>query len=227
MNRTIIVLGMHRSGTSCLAGILERAGVFFGAVSKSNLFNEKGNLENKRIMKLHDGLLECNGGSWDHPPVSVHWPEKLKKERSHIVAEFAHVPLWGFKDPRALFALDGWLEALPQASLVATFRHPLGVARSLLRRNGFSLAKSLELWITYNKKLLHYRDRTDFPLLSFDLAPETYLGKTERLLRSLGLADAAGAGDFFDRNLRHHSVYEEPLSPEVTEIFRRLQDFSL
>jgi len=42
--------------------------------------------------------------------------------------------LWGFKDPRTLLTLDGWLEALPEVSLAATFRHPLSVAGSLQER---------------------------------------------------------------------------------------------
>jgi hypothetical protein len=226
MERTFIILGMHRSGTSCLAGILEKAGVYFGAVSKSNSFNEKGNFENKRIMKLHDDLLECSGGSWDNPPARLTWPEKLTKERGSIVDEYGHSAVWGFKDPRVLFALEGWLEALPQAELVATFRHPLAVAQSLLRRNGFPAEKSLELWARYNRRLLHYRNRASFPLLSFDLAPEAYLKKAEGLLRSLGLAGAAASGEFFNPNLRRHVVFEGELSPEAADIYQQLQRFS-
>jgi hypothetical protein len=154
MARAIIVLGMHRSGTSCLAGMLEKAGTFFGDVSRENRHNAKGNFENKRIIKLHDDLLACNQGSWDDPPPHVEWPERMLAERDSIIAAYHHAPLWGFKDPRTLLALAGWQAALPDAVLVATFRHPLAVARSLERRNGFPPAWGLDLWTRYNRRLL-------------------------------------------------------------------------
>src|SRR6266446_4453200 len=148
--RIIAVLGMHRSGTSCLVGLLEQAGVFLGEVSRKNPSNLKGNGENPRIMALHEELLRINGGSWDAPPETVVWPRELKTRRDGIIGDYRGAPLWGFKDPRTLLALDGWLEALPGLQFVGIFRHPLSVAESLERRNGFSLEKGLRLWSAYN-----------------------------------------------------------------------------
>ena len=65
--QVIAVLGMHRSGTSCLTGLLEDAGVCLGNVSKQNPYNRKGNQENLQIMYLHDAVLDDNRGSWNNP----------------------------------------------------------------------------------------------------------------------------------------------------------------
>ena len=46
----VLVLGMHRSGTSCLAGSLQQAGLELGDVFTSNPFNKKGNREHRDVM---------------------------------------------------------------------------------------------------------------------------------------------------------------------------------
>ena len=53
----ILILGMHRSGTSCLAGSLQQQGVYLGEVHEWNPHNLKGNRENPHIMALNEGLL--------------------------------------------------------------------------------------------------------------------------------------------------------------------------
>src|SRR5262249_48097435 len=122
--RTIAVLGMHRSGTSCLVGLLEQAGVFLGDVSRKNPSNAKGNRENARIMALHEDLLKVNDGTWDAPPEAVSWPRDLKARRDEIVQSYPDSPLWGVKDPRTLPTLQSWPETLPPPHPPAIFPPP-------------------------------------------------------------------------------------------------------
>jgi hypothetical protein len=164
----VCILGMHRSGTSCLAGTLEEAGVFLGDVFRKNRHNAKGNRENQRIIQFHDNMLAEHGGSWHAPPAEMRWSARHRQQRDDIIASYCDAPQWGFKDPRTVLALDGWLEALPQLRLVGIVRNPLAVAESLRARNGFSLAHGLALWTRYNERLLTYQVRLEFPLLSFD-----------------------------------------------------------
>lgn len=223
----IAVLGMHRSGTSCLAGTLEEAGLFLGRVSRQNPHNLKGNRENPRIMALHDDLLAANGGSWDDPPETVVWPDRLRAERDSIIGEYAGLPLWGFKDPRTLFTLEGWREALPGLCFVGTYRDPGAVARSLEARNRFPLATSLALWVRYNRRLLACQDRFGFPLVSFDLDGETYRAKVSRLIAGLGLTVPEGGLSFFEGALRRAGGAGDPLTGEAEEVYRELERRSL
>ena len=112
MQQVIIILGMHRSGTSCLAGTIEKTGIYFGNVSQHNTFNLKGNRENNQIIKLNNDVLAYNNGNWDNPPYKVEWPLSLKKQRDEIIEQHFPTLTWGFKDPRTLLTLDGWLEVL-------------------------------------------------------------------------------------------------------------------
>ena len=59
----VVVLGMHRSGTSCLAGSLEQQGLFLGEVNTSAPWNRRGNRERFDVMNLQGDILEASGGS--------------------------------------------------------------------------------------------------------------------------------------------------------------------
>ena len=187
----VIVLGMHRSGTSCLTGSLQQAGLVLGDVHTANPFNKKGNREHPQLMALHERLLEENGGNWHCPPKSVEWPETFRNEREDFCAQFECVRRWGFKDPRALLALDGWLQRFPGAKMVGTIRHPMSVARSLHRRdpNLHSMEEYMELWAAYNRQLLDAWRRYNFPIVDFDEPDDIYIASLGRVLQRLGLKE--------------------------------------
>ena len=227
--RIVVVLGMHRSGTSCLTGILESAGVDLGEVSRRNPFNPRGNLESKRVIDLHDALLRFNGGSWDAPPAGVVWPEALKKERDVIIHEKRGSRCWGLKDPRMLLTLEGWLEVLPakNTSLVATFRHPHSVARSLHARNGIPLEKALSLWKIYNEKLLARHAASGFPVICFDYPAGDYAKQVRKLLDLWALPGSGRALDFYDNELRHHGGQNAALPGDIRALYDRLSVIAL
>ena len=80
IGRLICVLGMHRSGTSCVTGSLQQAGLFLGDCHTWNPHNTKGNRENQDFVDLNDAVLAFNNGAWDKPPKKSVWlPEQLKK----------------------------------------------------------------------------------------------------------------------------------------------------
>lgn len=163
--RIVVVLGMHRSGTSLLTGTLQKAGLELGKVVHSAPHNRKGNRESISIRTVHEDLLERAGGSWRQPLESVRWSPVHQALRDPIISRFQGQPLWGVKDPRALFCLEGWLEVLPQMQLVGIVRHPESVVRSLQARNGFPLVEGLDLWWRYNLRLQQWLDQHQAPLL--------------------------------------------------------------
>ena len=228
--RPICVLGMHRSGTSCLTGLLEDAGVHLGGVSKKNPFNLKGNQENKLIMDLHDEVLAANGGSWDKPPTGeVTWSATQKSKLAEIIDQYRDLTPWAFKDPRTLFTLAGWRDFIPEMSCIGTFRHPSVVAQSLHRRGKMSPEKGFELWLRYNQKLLLRKQQLSFDIVCFDLAPDVYLQSVGEMFRKLNLEIVNTDLAFFDEQLRSVEVspmFENP-PIEVMDMYARLRDQSL
>jgi hypothetical protein len=211
-SRVLAVLGMHRSGTSWLAGSLEEMGVALGEVSTADPHNQKGNRESPELMALHDAVLRANDGSWKKPPKRYSW----SPEQSAALAEYvsrmdtAH-PLWGFKDPRALLLFSEWVRRVPHVERVGIYRHPIAVHGSLNARNPrFDRGRSLKLWVAYNDALVAEHRRSPFPLLRFDVAPSD----VNAGLRTLaGLLDLPAANaSFFDESLVHQND-EEPKIP--------------
>jgi hypothetical protein len=201
-----LILGMHRSGTSCLAGSLQQRGLFLGEVYESRPHNRKGSRENQRIMDLNNAVLESSGGAWDRPPGTLGWNDAARRERDAVIAGLAsgsNGAPWGFKDPRTLLLLPFWLEGLGRARWVGTFRHPAQVARSLTTRDpSMAWEAALDLWLAYNQRLLALFDRAAFPLVDFDAPADAYLAAVEAVARVLALPGAAAGGEFFETGLR-------------------------
>ena len=141
-DRVICVLGMHRSGTSCLTGSLQQAGLTLGDCHTWNPHNRKGNRENQAFVDLHDDILRSNGGSWDRPPARVRWQSDHYQRARELLAAHADEAAFGFKDPRALLLLAGWKALCPQLEFIGIFRHPGAVAHSLEVRSGSEMSRA-------------------------------------------------------------------------------------
>ncbi len=203
MGKGVAILGMHRSGTSCLTGLLGEAGVFLADVSRSNPYNKKGNHERRDIMILHDRVLAASDGSWDSPPdLPVSWPERDIAELERLISDYAGHPIWAFKDPRSLLLLEGWLQAVPTLKLIGTFRHPQAVAISLNQRSTMPERQCFDLWLTYNSRLLQFHDRYGFDLMNFDLNADQYLATARAAMERLGLDIQDRRFEFYEESLR-------------------------
>ncbi len=157
----LLVLGMHRSGTSALTGCLDLLGVPLGGpLLAPNFANEKGYFEHGEIVSAHDELLEGLGTSalslvrlpagWTATP-----PAGLARERLGAVLRrsFAGKPLWAVKDPRLCLLLPLWHRVLEDLAVEPRFvlllRDPWEIAQSLEARDGIPPAESLELWLRH------------------------------------------------------------------------------
>lgn len=146
----IIVLGMHRSGTSLVASILHRLGVFMGAWRDSHF-------ESKFFQRINIAILNALGGNWEHPSIvesalDDQWlqdwlsAEIMRRLRGIGTAAYLGVKYarsrnlfnlgcaWGWKDPRNTILLPLWLRCFPNARIVHVLRHGVDVSASLVAR---------------------------------------------------------------------------------------------
>ena len=147
-------MGCHRSGTSLVTGILQRCGLHVG----TNLLmhakdNPKGHYEEKRFLNLNNALLIQNGGSWHKPPHSIGYAGLRKP-----MIEFLNRDEWkkefvGWKDPRICLTFPLWHELIqPEKIKIVYVTRPLEeIAQSLVKRNGFTYRKALELGRYYRR----------------------------------------------------------------------------
>ena len=221
----VAILGMHRSGTSCLAGSLEAWGLPLGEVKTASKFNKLGNRENPHIFRLHEAVLADNGGSWRDPLTVTRWRTERLETLAAIIRKYpsAH---WGFKDPRTLFLLNGWYCVIPRSCFryVATFRHPMAVARSLHSRNGISIDRGLELWSRYNQRLLLLMEEQKTHLINFDISDSMYSRRIAAICESLGLDLEEPKVPFRNASLisHHQAISEATLGPSVVRIYEEL-----
>lgn len=243
----LVVLGMHRSGTSCLAGMLQSAGFASGTVDEWSSANQRGNRENMDIMRLNDAVLRRSGADWEHPPPGegLLIDDRLRTKRTDVLAPLAALARpWMFKDPRTLLTLPFWREVFPNPRRIGIFRHPMHVAASLYMRAAKSISEGLALWLAYNRRLLAEHGRAPFPILCFDLPREDFLAAASRAvlsecgdLTAKGLLDLDRMRDFYTEELVHHRdgatlLQQMPEagtiadSDEVLEVYNRLCSIS-
>lgn len=157
----ILVLGMHRSGTSALAGAVSAMGAASPKTPlPANVDNPRGYFESEPLVAVHKDMLAAAGSSWkDWRQIDPRWmlSQASQRHRARIRAvladEFGEEPLFVVKDPRIcrFVPMVSSVLAEIQADPVAFFlmRNPLEVAHSLQRRNGLAPANSLLLWLRH------------------------------------------------------------------------------
>lgn len=169
--KCLVILGMHRSGTSSLAGALQFTGFDLGKdIMPPADENPKGFFENMKIVSLNDKILEELFTFWSDTLFIPEdwWKSDRFKEfagriRTILQEEFnSDMPIL-IKDPRLSVLLPLYLEVFEDSGIKPVFlicvRNPIEVANSLSKRNNLSLEKSFLLWMDYHLKAeLYSRD---------------------------------------------------------------------
>ncbi|MEE8428415.1 MAG: hypothetical protein V3S33_02805 [Gammaproteobacteria bacterium] len=227
MNGPIIVLGMHRSGTSFLVRALNLLGLWLGAEDhmstmegRAAIGNLKGNYEHLGSVFINNAILANSGGAWNSPPRSlVVSPGDLSNMQR--LAEYLEKGMppgftrWGWKDPRTVLTLDAWTKALGRdITLIATFRHPRAVAESLHARNGMPLELSYTLWAFYNQSLLKHLNQYPSVLVRFDVKKELLVEQVLKVCARVGLrAERDRILDWYDSGLVRNPTVLQDDSP--------------
>lgn len=197
----LIVLGMHRSGTSVMARLLNLMGAYFGPEGMStgaNQENPKGFWERRDVRALNDAVLHGVGCDWDRVlDLDVHnLPQEIVSEfdakASKLLLEMdAHRP-WLLKEPRLCLLIELWRKWLEVPICIHILRHPVEVASSLRTRNQIPIEAGLELWQRYVWSA--FKGSEGLPALTLfhrDLMhdPSTF---TQRLFEKLSALGVAG-----------------------------------
>jgi hypothetical protein len=160
----VAILGMHRSGTSAVAGMLADHGLEFGQVREHNRFNRRGNREIPELNELHEAILERAGGTWWRPPAEVTVRAGDLRRRNKILGAIEGDPI-AVKDPRMLVCRALWSDL--ELSPIGVIRNPVAVRNSLARRASerpekhpqLSAREWEDVWVVYNRALLEWHRR--------------------------------------------------------------------
>lgn len=183
-SRAVAISGMHRSGTSVLANLLQAMGISVGSrLMEATEFNAKGYFEDLDFQELHESIIDASHHGFLHRDLQG---RKLQITSAHkvrareLVERRQHLDLWGWKDPRTSLFLDMWNEVLPGAVFVFIYRDPAQVVHSLRRREdpelmvnvpGISLfdpvlrtlgvdrfrtQRAVHMWTYYNRRIVRF-----------------------------------------------------------------------
>ncbi|WP_202966624.1 glycosyltransferase [Cellvibrio sp. OA-2007] len=228
MNTTkklVVVIGMHRSGTSTVMNALACLGVSLGDnLLPPGIDNPKGFFEDKSVNDLNIEMLDVIGQTWfslslvsDKDINKLISLGYLEKAITLLNDKTKTTPVFGFKDPRVAKLLKFWKLVFSRmdcdVQYVLCLRHPLSVANSLLQRNQSPVQKGYLLWLSYNLSIITEAQELKLIPLDYDQLMDRPIAHIESLAESLGLsvdmqlADKF-ANEFLDNELRH-SKFDE------------------
>ncbi len=174
MTKQVLVLGMHRSGTSMVSRLLNLMGFYYSDEKNTVLpsrNNPKGYWERRDVMELNDLILLNHKTSWDRPFQFGNKEPTLKdfqfKINNIIYKLDAHRP-WFIKDPRLCITYPYWVNFLEDYLNVLVIRSPRAVAMSLYKRNNFKVEYSFALWDFYYSHLIEYLDNTKTIMVNYE-----------------------------------------------------------
>jgi hypothetical protein len=246
--KAILVVGMHRSGTSALAGVL----VHLGAAAPRTLLppavdNPLGFWESAPFCQFNDRLLRAGHSEWDlwSPFVSDDIPSEVlasfeREFGTLFEQEFGDTGLFLIKDPRMCKLMPFWLHSLRvreiDIGVVLALRYPFEVAQSLARRDGITAEHALLQWLRHvleSEKMTRDTTRT---IVQYDELLADWRAVASRIGSQLDIdwpswgADTASAIDaFVQPAMRHHIAQIDaleigaPLLQWVTDAWSALQ----
>jgi hypothetical protein len=240
----LMILGMHRSGTSALAGQCAGLGLSFGDnLLPAQVDNPEGYYEDIELVSANDTLCTMLFGGWDSPLAWADAARLFPVEDSQVldVAKPAKEVLrslsageqhWAVKDPRLSRLLPIWSPMIQDSgldvSLLMAVRRPTEVAASLGQRNRLGVTTSLLLWLRHVAEPLAYalEHGLTIGIVSFDKLVSSPRHLLE-ILKGIGFPVMPGRDrDFVDASLRHHRHKASPPDDEITRICERLYELT-
>lgn len=242
MSRLLVVLAMHRSGSSLVARSLKALGAELGQAAEwSGPDNPTGFWEHQGVLTVNEAVLILCGATWDNPPTTIDLNRQLRRpELVYLLGAAEHMlrrelnqyPIFAIKDPRLCVLMPFWRPVFAglgcDLSVVQVVRHPNAVAASLQRRNGMDRENALRLWSRYTEDAIFYAATVPKAVTAaYGVMVIQPISEIARIGEKLGLTvdkDEAMqfATAFVDENLWHEAD-EEPLPMEVDIVWQQVR----
>ncbi|MBF7731742.1 sulfotransferase family protein [Pseudomonas sp. N040] len=225
--RAVLVLGMHRSGTSVLANGLATLGVELGErLMPPSPDNPKGYFENIEVVAFNERLLSTCQSRWDSI-LAPTMPEHVQETHAMLAEkllddQFGRAKLWGIKDPRMTRLLPFWRMVLDNRNTGVYYllanRHPASVCASLAKRDNLPPALALTLWLQHQSQGLQALLEHGGLVVDYDCVLNAPLEELQRIGEFLHLPTEkfgalqlkAFSDDFLDPELRRNSDHSFP-----------------
>lgn len=237
----ILILGMHRSGTSALTRLIGHLGAALPADAiEAHEDNARGYWESAALVKAGDQLLRVARSSWfDVRPLDLSRLDasalRSRKDRlwEAMVAAFGDAPMMAVKDPRQCRFVPTVVETLAEHGVasraVLMLRDPAAVARSVARRDGTTPAFAQLLWLRHMIEAERATRGLMRAVVDYDSMLADWRTTASRLLPLTGAdmpegEEAVAIDAFLDPTLRHHVGGEDQLAAPLGPIVMAARD---
>lgn len=214
--KIILILGMHRSGTSMVTELCQQMGVYLGSEKDLILpteYNPDGHFENEKITVIDNKILHICNQTWfnlETAETDTKAEELLELKtrlKEIIISLFRKSNVIGIKDPRISVLLPFWGSLVSELGVdvdyIWVYRNPQEVAASLSRRDGFCEEYGLRLWSHYNLCILDFLKDKRYLLLNYqDILEHPYT--LDKLQEILGERE----------ELRLYEIFQKVVKPE-------------
>jgi hypothetical protein len=223
--KALLILGMHRSGTSAVTRVVNLLGANIGTnILLPGHGNSEGFWEHGDAMRINHYLLEAFGHTWfDIRRLPQNWPQQpvsrqaLARFTTIIRAEFVGKPVAALKDPRTCLLAPLWIEAFEtcgfEVQCLFMVRNPIEVVASLQAREQCSREPIFLLWSHYMMEALLSARGHACSMITYDQLLDDWRSTMQRVSEELSLtwprSETEAASDidaFLHKRHRHHVV---------------------
>lgn len=189
---SILILGMHRSGTSVTTQLIGRMGAYIapaGLLLPPDMDNPRGFFERKDALAINRSIMRLQNCNWYHAAgfsSKTEIPFALHTHIQRCADDLQQYPPYVMKDPRLCLTLPYWLAHFsPEPTIVIASRHPAAIAHSLHTRNGMDIEDALALWVLYMQQALENSRGMNIVRTSYEDLIEKPEATTKALYQSL------------------------------------------
>jgi hypothetical protein len=237
----VLVLGMHRSGTSLCSHILSALGMDMADEIGVNLGNDRGHWERWEIVEFHDRILslfnrDYAGRFHDFALPVAWWADPRVVQIRHEIVAFLEQRIgdgyFGFKDPRTVRLMPVWHQILNELKLtpriVLCLRNPAQIARSLNAREGLDREIGEYRWLVHMVDFFRYASNFDFCTVEYEEWFNNPSANIEKLQKFLDLSWQQSEADLalvlsgiIDPGARHDdAAHREAGQPLVRTLYK-------
>jgi hypothetical protein len=230
--KAVLVLGMHRSGTSAFTRFLNLLGLDLPTgLIPGTVENRQGYWESIELMELHEqALASCDSwwGDWRRIPQEWFASAECRMFGDRLMSivrrDFANADIFVVKDPRICRLAPLWLQTLAQLHIeplaIIPVRHPAEVAASLAVRNGFEPLMSKLLWLRHVLDAERYTRGITRSIVTFDALMSNWRSTVNKIHEDLQIewpvpptSATAAIEEFLSPSDRHHSALSNSALP--------------
>ena len=196
IKNVILILGMHRSGTSAITRVVNLLGATLPkTLLGANEGNARGHWESQKIIEAHDAMLGDLGSDWRDFRILKHVIGTRQKKTlidtmaDMIEAEYGSSETIVIKEPRICRFTSLYLDAIKSVGakvhVIIPCRNPLEVMTSLQARDNMDEQSALFLWLTHMLEAEHDSRNISRSFVDYGDFLSEPLKETKRLIKDI------------------------------------------